>query len=129
MALWTLTVVSADIEGFTMCTSQSSRSELSELLAGDGFLLTFESPTNAVLFGTELQSTIRSLDKNTRGEGFRIRVAINTGEVNVVDGDFFGDAANIAARIKGVAPAGEVFLSAATYPSMNKPLVQTVPPR
>lgn len=89
---------------------------------GDSFLVTFESPTNAVLAGMDLQRTLREhnaalTDPNKRME---IRVAINTGEVTLTETDVYGEAVNIASRILGIAEANEVYFTEAVYLSMNK---------
>lgn len=143
----TLSVVFTDIKGFTARTASSSRAELRDLLdrheelllpvirhydgtvvktIGDAFLLTFESPTNAVLCGLMIQETLREFNlAATETERIEVRVAINTGEVEVRDSDVFGETVNIAARIEGITEAGEVYFTHATYLSMNKSEVPT----
>ena len=50
----------------------------------------------------------------------KFRIGISTGEVNInKDGDVFGDAVNIAARIESFAEPNQVIISESTYLSMN----------
>lgn len=137
-----LTIMMTDIQGFTERTSSTSRAALDELLAeheelllpvvrhfkgtliktiGDALLVTFESPTNAVLCGLMIQERLKL--RNTESgdaEQLNIRVAINTGEVQLRDGDIFGEPVNIVARIEGITDAGEIFFTEAVYLAMNK---------
>ncbi len=137
-----LTVMFTDIQGFTERTSSTSRESLQELLAvhedlllpvtaqyggrlvksiGDALLVTFTSPTNAVLCGLEMQRVLQAWNAS-RGPSDRItiRVALSAGEVTERDNDVFGEAVNIAARLEGVTEAGEVWFTDAVYLSMNK---------
>mgnify|MGYP003802955527 CR=1 FL=1 len=131
-----------DIKGFTERTSSASREQLIDLLKkhdsvllpvinrfegaviktiGDAFLVTFESPTNAVLCGIMLQDALRSFnDKKEEAEKICIRVAINIGEVEIRDGDVFGEAVNIAARLEGITDANEIYFTESVYLAMNK---------
>ena len=71
---------------------------------GDGVMLTFASPRNAVAFALAAQ---RAVGRTTP----RIRAGINTGEVLDADGDPLGGAVNAAARIADKAKGGEVLVS------------------
>ncbi|MFI5345076.1 MAG: adenylate/guanylate cyclase domain-containing protein [Elusimicrobiota bacterium] len=137
-----LTILLTDIKGFTDKTSHKSRAEIQILLdrhkeivlpiiltrggrlvktMGDAFLATFESPTNAVLAGVEAQAALAAYNiGRPEDDRIEIRVAINQGEVNVVDNDIFGEPVNITARIEAVADAGDVFFTEAIYLAMNK---------
>jgi len=137
-----LTIVFTDMKGFTPRTSGQSRSATMDMLRrhrelllpvienrggkliktiGDAFLVTFESPTDAVLTGMELQETLRTHNATlAEPDRIEIRVAINTGEVTLEEGDIYGEAVNIAARIEGIAEANEIYFTEATYLAMNK---------
>jgi len=142
----TLTILFADLQGFTSRTASQSRED-NELLVkelktfigkntanhngtlvksmGDGFMLTFESPTDGVACGQEIQSQIEQ--RNANQENFtRIRIGISTGEVNIDDnGDVDGDAVNISSRIQNFAEPNNVYISDATYLAMNRSGIHT----
>ncbi|MBI5209630.1 MAG: RDD family protein [Elusimicrobia bacterium] len=137
-----LAILMTDIKGFTDKTSRRSRSEIQDLLdehkrlvlpvlesrggrliktIGDAFLMVYDSPTDAVLAGVAVQEV---LDKNNDGQveddRIEIRIAINSGEVNLTDDDVYGEPVNITARIQGISQPGEVFFTEAVYLTMNK---------
>ena len=141
-----LAVMFTDIQGFTAKTSRQTHEENALLLRrhdalllpvvrafggrhvksiGDAWLVVFRSPTNSVLCGMAIQD--RLWDYNRRvpeDDRIQIRVAVNLGEVRVTRSlgstDVFGDPVNIAARIEGLASAGEVLFTEAVYLAMNK---------
>jgi len=137
-----LTVLLTDIKGFTDKTARKSRAEILAMLEkhkelvlpvltgrggllvktiGDAFLMTFESPTDAVLAGVAVQDVLRGHNEGRAADDrIDVRIAINSGEVTLADNDIFGDPVNITARIEGVAEAGEVFFTEAVYLAMNK---------
>jgi class 3 adenylate cyclase len=137
-----LVILLTDIKGFTDRTSHQSRVEIQQLLErhkeivlpilqgkggtliktmGDAFLMTYESPTNAVLAGIEVQAALRRYNAGKApDERIDLRVAINQGEVNLADNDVFGEAVNITARIEAIADAGDVFFTEGVYLAMNK---------
>lgn len=136
-----MAVMFIDVQGFTSRTSASRRAETAAFISdledlcvaevenyrgkivkstGDGFLLTFESSTDAVHCGMALQNkAIQRLSKN-QPNSYQIRVVINTGEVLLRNNDIFGEAVNIAARLEEFAEVKEVYFTEATYLSMNK---------
>lgn len=71
---------------------------------GDGLMLTFSSPRQAVLFALASQRALT-------GTAPRIRIGINTGEVIEANTDPLGRAVNAASRIAGRAGGGEVVVS------------------
>ncbi|MGH9026994.1 MAG: adenylate/guanylate cyclase domain-containing protein [Acidimicrobiia bacterium] len=71
---------------------------------GDGRLAHFARPARAVRFATAMATAARSC-------GIEIRAGIHTGECESVNGDLFGLAVNIAARVAALAPPGEVLVS------------------
>ena len=137
-----LAIVFTDIKGFTARTSQQTYEENQRMLRvhdalltpvfkafggrpiktiGDSFLVVFDSPTQAVLCGVAIQD--RLWDYNRRvpePEQIHVRVAVNMGEVRLEKGDVFGEPVNIAARVEGLADAGEVLYTEAVYLAMNK---------
>jgi class 3 adenylate cyclase len=137
-----LAIVFTDIKGFTERTSRQTLEENQRLLQvhhqllaplfkafggrivksiGDAFLVTFESPTQAVLSGIAIQDRLWHHNRTApEGERLQVRVAINVGEVRIESNDVFGEPVNIAARVEGLADAGEVYFTEAVYLAMNK---------
>ena len=71
---------------------------------GDGLLLTFESPRQAVSFSLAAQRALV-------GSVPRVRIGMNIGEAEWHEGDPLGAAVNAAARIAARADGGEVLVS------------------
>lgn len=71
---------------------------------GDGHLMTFDGPTQAIRCAEALRDDAEKL-------GIEIRVGIHTGECELMDADIGGLAVHIAARILGRAGAGEILVS------------------
>ncbi len=138
-----LAIMLTDIKGFTSKTAGFSRAQTQELLSrhrelvlpviekfrgrlvktiGDAFLAAFDSPTDAVLCGMEIQDVLRAHNaERAQQDRIEIRIAINSGEVAVHDdGDVYGDPVNITSRLESIAEAGEVFFTEAVYLAMNK---------
>jgi pimeloyl-ACP methyl ester carboxylesterase len=71
---------------------------------GDGYLATFDGPTQAIRCAEALRADAETL-------GIEIRAGIHTGECELLDTDIGGLAVHIAARILGQAGAGEILVS------------------
>ena len=132
-----LTILLTDIKEFTPKTSGMSRQDILNLLAkhkeivlpilenrggklvktmGDAFLVVFESPTDAVLAGVEVQDALKKYNENKSDKDrIDVRIAINQGEVTLTDNDVFGEPVNITSRLESVAKDGEVFFTEAVY--------------
>src|SRR5580658_2393472 len=104
-----LSILLTDIKGFTDKTNHKTRADIQNMLdehravvlpilengggrlsktIGDAFLMTFESPTNAVLAGVAVQEALAKLNEGRLPDDrLDIRIAINSGEINLVDGD------------------------------------------
>ena len=137
-----LAIVFTDIQGFTERTSRQTLEENQRLLQvhaslltplfrafggrivksiGDAFLVTFESPTQAVLSGIAIQDRLWQHNRSApESERVLVRVAINVGEVRLESSDVFGEPVNIAARVEALTEAGEVYFTEAVYLAMNK---------
>jgi adenylate cyclase len=137
-----LAIVFTDIQGFSERTSRQTLEENQRLLRvhhdllvpvfkafggrilksiGDAFLVTFESPTQAVLSGMAIQDRLWGYNRGApEAERLDVRVAINVGEVRLESQDVFGEPVNIAARVESIAEPGEVFFTEAVYLAMNK---------
>jgi len=140
----TLTTLFADMQGYTSRTGRQTREQHEKFIIelrsfiekqtkennghfvkamGDGFMLTFESPTDAVACGMSIQKQIflRYTSFRKREKPILFRIGISTGEVMVDEGgDVYGEAVNIAARIEAFCTPGEVYISETTYLAMNK---------
>lgn len=137
-----LTIMFTDIVGFSDLVAKLSRVESERLLerhdqilskvikrfggkkvksVGDSFMVTFRSPTDAVLCGMAMHDALWD-DKQDEENSHPIiiRVALNAGEVRVTNNDVFGDAVNIASRLEQITPPDSVYLTEAVYLSMNK---------
>src|ERR1700726_1482337 len=83
---------------------------------GDGLLVEFASPVEAVRCAGEIQRAMReregSLPEDRRIE---IRVGINPGDVIIDEDDVYGDGVNIAARLEALADPGGVVISSAVF--------------
>ncbi len=142
-----LAVMFTDLKGFTEKTSSHSRKQINYLLdlqdgivrpvlkshkgkviktIGDAYMVTFESPTNAVLAGMRIQEGLAAHNATSPSiEHLEMRIAINSGEVNVKNDDVFGEPVNVAARIEAIAEPGEVYFTESVYLSMNKNEIPT----
>lgn len=128
------TVVFTDLANYTASVGRSDRSMLRQLLSdheqqvlpplarngghvvknlGDSFMVLFESATDAVRAALEL------INMRAAG-GLNLRVAMATGDVEVIDGDAFGENVNLASRILSRTPEGEVWFSHSTLLCMNQ---------
>src|ERR1700726_795079 len=83
---------------------------------GDGLLVEFASPVEAVRCAGEIQRAMReregSLPEDRRIE---IRVGINLGDVIIDEDDVYGDGVNIAARLEALADPGGVVISSTVF--------------
>ena len=123
-------IVFTDLVGFTEFTALSGDDAALELLAaqsrlvdevlpadarvvkelGDGLLLYFRDPAEAVQAGLDLQRTFEAESEST-GMPLWIRVGMHAGAVRERGRDLVGHDVNVAARIVDVAGAGEVLVS------------------
>lgn len=124
------TFLFADIAGFTALTEAHGDEEAADLVAefcsavkaelaptggthlktiGDALMLRVPDPAQAVLLGLRITHDLM------RGHGApAVRVGLHHGPAIERDGDFFGAAVNLAARVSAVATGGEVLLSGTT---------------
>lgn len=135
-----LTILFVDIAGYTATTNRQSRRENAFLIErfdkslrpvirqyhgkiiktiGDAFLLTFRSPTDAMLCAKVMQDCM-VFHNRTSKQPITIRVAAHLGEVRIARQDIFGEPVNLTARIESITPPGQIYLSEAVYLAMNK---------
>jgi class 3 adenylate cyclase len=76
---------------------------------GDGFLATFDGPPSRAL------RCALAITRAARELGLEVRVGVHTGECELIGDDVGGMAVHIAARVSGLASAGEVLVSGTVY--------------
>jgi class 3 adenylate cyclase len=117
----------ADLSGFTALTHELSTAELSTLLngfsaavtdvvqaddsrlvkfIGDAVMWVSSTPERLVQTAADLVE-----DPRTQQAGLQIRAGLSYGPVLAVNGDYFGDAVNLAARLVGAAGPGQILAS------------------
>ena len=82
---------------------------------GDEFLAVVPGETDAILAAIEVQRRIAGENENLPpARRMRFRLGLNSGEVSVADGQWYGDAINVAARLQSLAEPGGINVSGAT---------------
>jgi class 3 adenylate cyclase/Tfp pilus assembly protein PilF len=134
-------VLCADIVGYSRMIGEDEEGTLaalaahtSELIApavashhgrivktmGDGFLAEFASPVAAARCAFEIQDGLRRRnDQVAEHKRQQLRIGLNLGDVSIRDGDIFGDAVNVAARLQALAEPGGVYSSAAVVDQLR----------
>ena len=135
-------IVKTDICGYTTRVKTLSDTELSALLdqhkgfissivarnsgsiikgEGDSFWIIFPSVTTAALAALEMHAELRQMQSGKSDEErLAIRVVITLGDVLHQDHDIFGDTVNLTARIEGVTPPDDIYLSQSAWLALNK---------
>jgi adenylate cyclase len=91
--------------------------------AGDGVIVEFASPVEAVQAACEIQENLSQLALDLPGDRkMQFRIGINLGDVLVEAGNLYGDDVNIAARIEGLAKPGGVAVTSAVHDQVGKKL-------
>ncbi len=91
---------------------QISRHEGYEVKSqGDGFMLAFPDPCEALECAIEVQRAFAERDRDGSGESLRVRMGLHTGDVISEEGDYFGKNVILAARIAAQAVGGEILVS------------------
>lgn len=125
MADYTRSVASADRQGLRDLLSMHQRFVEPVLTGrggrvvkniGDSFMALFDSATDAVRASLDLVEA----HAPTQGSPVTFRASIATGDVEEAANDAFGEPVNLSARINARTPAGEVWLSTATWYCMNQ---------
>lgn len=84
---------------------------------GDAIMATFSTPEDGVGAALEMVDSIEHLNERLKREGYEtgIKIGLNEGPVLAVNADdrldFFGQNVNVAARVQGLAQAGEIWLT------------------
>ncbi|CAN5529143.1 adenylate/guanylate cyclase domain-containing protein [soil metagenome] len=85
-------------------------------LMGDGVLMEFASPVEAVQCALEIR------EKTGAEQAFQLRIGINLGDVMVDAGDIFGDGVNIAARLQAMAEPGGILIARNVHDQVERKL-------
>ena len=89
---------------------------------GDGLLAEFPSALDAVECAVEFLRRVHERNSDPAITPLRVRVGLHLGDVQGRDGDIFGDAVNVTARVEAAAGAGEVCLSEPLYGQVHRKL-------
>jgi tetratricopeptide (TPR) repeat protein len=89
---------------------------------GDGLLAEFGSALSATECAIEIQRAIHAYNSQAGSIKIDLRIGIHVGDVEHRDGDIFGDAVNIAARIEGLAEPGGVCITGSVLEQVQNKL-------
>jgi adenylate cyclase len=93
---------------------------------GDNLLAEFASVVDAVQCAVEMQRELTSRNADLpASRKMEFRVGINLGDVIVEGERIYGDGVNIAARLEGLAEAGDLCISGAVYEQIENKLALT----
>lgn len=125
----TITLVFSDVEGSTALNLELGDARFDEVIRaherlarrlarehdgrlvksqGDGLMLAFKRPADAVRFAVAFQ---RALEAGDGQHPLAVRIGIHTGEAQTRQGDFFGANVAFAARVCAEADGGEILVS------------------
>ncbi|MBT9545749.1 MAG: adenylate/guanylate cyclase domain-containing protein [Candidatus Sericytochromatia bacterium] len=97
----------------TACTRRHAGSVVKTI--GDAIMATFSSPADGLRAALEMVADIDTLNQPGAELQLGLKVGLHTGPVLAVNAnerlDFFGQTVNLAARIQGLAEAGEIWVS------------------
>jgi class 3 adenylate cyclase len=88
---------------------------IEEKWTGDGFVVTFDSARRALQCAIAIQRATREHNAGAVDGLIQVRIGLNTGEVLREEGELFGNAVILAARIMSEAGAGEILISELMY--------------
>lgn len=78
---------------------------------GDGFMVVFAAPAQAVEAAGEIQARMSSRTRRLRRTPVRLRIGIHVGTTVARDGDYFGRNVAFAARVADQAHGGQVLVT------------------
>jgi len=90
---------------------------------GDGFLIEFFSPVEAVRCAMEIQEALTAIAVEDPASTLRLRIGINLCDIIIdEDGDIYGDGVNVASRLEQLAAPGGICLSSKVYDEVKDKL-------
>jgi adenylate cyclase len=137
-------ILAADVAGFSALMEQDEEGTLAKVKSlhreileprindhqgrvvkttGDGILIEFASPLEAVHCAAEVQAALAAKAAEELSQVLRIRIGINLGDIIIeADGDIYGDGVNIAARLEQMAEPGSIWISGKVYEEVRDKL-------
>jgi class 3 adenylate cyclase len=88
---------------------------------GDAIMATFSDPQDGVLAALDIAQQMEPLQAEFQQQGYAtgIKIGLNEGTALAVNNDdrldYFGQSVNVAARVRGLAEAGEIWLTDTIY--------------
>ena len=95
---------------------------------GDEVMCSFPTAASAALASSEMHLAVRKLgeDRGALTQGIQVKVGAHYGEVIEEDGDIFGDAVNVAARMASLAKADQTLVTEAVIEELPAELRSTL---
>ena len=94
-------------------------------LAGDNFMAVFDEVIDAMRCAVAITTALEEENRDVPPHRLlRFRMGLDLGEMVVDDGQYFGDALNIAARIQSIARPGGVSVSGRVYTALDEPALR-----
>jgi adenylate cyclase len=137
-------VLAADVVGFSTLMGQDEEGTLAQIRSlrreifepkisnhrgrvvkttGDGILVEFSSPVEAVCCAVEVQEAIAARASQEPSQALQLRIGINLGDIIIEDdGDIYGDGVNVAARLEQMADLGSIWISGKVYEEIRDKL-------
>ena len=137
-------VLAADVVGFSALMGQDEEGTLARIkdlrrevlepkvndhqgrvvkTTGDGILVEFSSPVEAVRCATEIQECLAATGSRESPKALQLRIGINLGDIIIeADGDIYGDGVNVAARLEQMAEPGGIWDSGKVYEEVRDKL-------
>ncbi|MEO5373021.1 MAG: adenylate/guanylate cyclase domain-containing protein [Alphaproteobacteria bacterium] len=108
-------LTSQAIDAMVVCVTRAEGRLIKTI--GDEIMASFPSAASAYDAAVAMQAAVRT--------PFSIRIGFHFGPVIEEGGDLFGDTVNVAARVTGIATAGEIILTDSVLPSLSPDAKET----
>jgi adenylate cyclase len=116
----TLSAIRAILSEIIEPTASRHRGRMVKTM-GDGAILEFASPVEAVLCAAEAQAGIAERVEHQSGvQAVQLRMGINLGDIVITDdGDILGDSVNVAVRLESIADPGGICISGKVFDELE----------
>ncbi len=95
---------------------------------GDNFMAVFDDAMAGLKAAIAISAAVEQRNADLPDTSrIRFRMGMDQGSVAAVEGDYLGDALNIAARIQAIAPAGGLAVSGRVYRELDEPALRFRP--